>query len=166
MNDPRYDIRVVSEHAKTARRDNKKLISRLRKIKPRKLDEVVHQLHEEAFRHINCLHCANCCKTISPIITDKDISRIARYLHMKPSIFVESYLKLDSDQDYVFARTPCPFLGDDNYCKIYEVRPKACVEYPHTNRPRVYQALNLSLKNAEVCPAVQEIFERLKIMNF
>ena len=38
------------------------------------------QLHEDQFSKINCLECANCRKTTSPIFTNRDISRISKYL--------------------------------------------------------------------------------------
>jgi len=141
---------------------NSRLVKRLKKVNKRKLDQEVHRLHQVAFGHIDCLDCGNCCRTISPIITDKDISRIAPKLKLKPSEFVERYLAVDGDQDYVFRQTPCPFLGADNYCAVYAFRPAACADYPHTDRPRFYQALSLSLKNTHTCPAVYEIFENLK----
>jgi hypothetical protein len=50
----------------------------------------------------------------------------------------------------------------DNYCMIYEIRPRACREYPHTNRRRFHQILKLTWRNTLVCPAVLEIVARLK----
>lgn len=141
---------------------NKKLVQKLRKKKPKDLDVIVHQLHDEAFEEIDCLDCANCCKSISPIVRDKDIQRIAKYLRVKPSVFVQEYLNLDHENDYVFKNQPCPFLGADNYCSIYEVRPKACAEYPHTDRRKFQQILPLSLKNTIICPAVLFVFDGLK----
>jgi len=151
-------IRTAQDHYK----ENKKLIQDLKKKKPKNLDQVTADLHHEAFTRIDCLDCANCCKSISPIITDKDIQRIARHLKMKPSNFVDTYLNLDHEHDYVFKNQPCPFLGLDNYCSIYSVRPKACAEYPHTDRKKFVQLLNLSLKNTSICPAVTEVFIGLK----
>lgn len=150
------------QKAQEAQESNKKLINHLRKKKPKHLDQLVHQYHEDSFRRINCLDCANCCKSISPIITDKDIQRISKHLKTKPSDFTEKYLLLDTDGDYVFKSQPCPFLGHDNYCSIYTVRPKACAEYPHTDRRKFVQILNLSLQNTLVCPAVEEIFSQLR----
>ncbi|MBT6808887.1 MAG: YkgJ family cysteine cluster protein, partial [Flavobacteriales bacterium] len=57
---------------------------------------------------------------------------------------------------------PCTFLGMDNYCSIYEVRPKACREFPHTDRIKQHQLLGITEKNVEVCPAVFNIIEKLK----
>ena len=128
----------------------------------RMLDEQVHALHDAVFDKIDCLDCANCCRTLGPRITDTDVRRIAASLRIKPSGFVEQYLIVDEEGDSIFRSMPCPFLGSDNCCSIYDVRPRACREYPHTDRRRVYQVLALTLKNSPVCPAVFEILERLR----
>ena len=148
--------------ARAARKEHAALVKRLSATNSRKLDERVHAHHEAVFEKINCLDCANCCRTLGPRVTDADVQRIAASLRIKPSVFVEKYLVVDEDHDYVFRSMPCPFLGSDNYCSIYDVRPRACREYPHTDRPRVYQVMALTLKNSAICPAVFEILERLK----
>jgi Fe-S-cluster containining protein len=158
----KYPIAEVKARAERDLKANKKLVTRLKKMKIKDVDALVHPLHDEAFETIDCLECANCCSNISPIITDRDIERIAKKLRMKPSDLVEKYLYLDSDNDYVFQSAPCPFLGADNYCSIYEYRPKACAEYPHTDRAKFQQILNLSVKNTKVCPAVQQVFNVLR----
>ena len=137
------------------------LFKRLKAKKPKDLDDVVHQLHEEAFDQFDCLTCANCCSSISPIVTEKDIERLAKRMRMKAVDFIAQYLYIDEDKDYVFRQTPCPFLMPDNYCMVYEERPKACREYPHTDRKRMYQILNLTHKNCEVCPVVYCITDEL-----
>jgi len=134
---------------------------KLKAKKPKNLDDVFHKLHHEAFNQFDCLTCANCCSTISPVITEKDIEKLAKRLKMKPVDFVEQYLYIDEDKDYVFQLTPCPFLLPDNHCMVYEDRPKACREYPHTDRKRMYQILNLTHKNCEVCPVVFCITDEL-----
>jgi len=142
--------------------ETKIFFAKLRKKKPKNLDKIVHELHNEVFEEINCLDCANCCKSISPTLYDKDIERLAIHFKMKPSQFVDEYLYVDDEGDYVFQQTPCPFLMHDNYCMAYESRPKACREYPHTDRKRFYQILNLTIKNTETCPAVFEVVKKLK----
>ena len=148
--------------AKAARKEHAAVVKRLSATDNRKLDERVHALHEAVFETINCLDCANCCRTLGPRITDVDVQRIATSMRIKPSVFVERYLVVDEDGDYIFRSMPCPFLGSDNYCSIYDVRPKACREYPHTDQRRVYQVMKLTLKNSAICPAVFEILERLR----
>ena len=140
---------------------------KLKAKKPKNLDDMFHELHNEAFDQFDCLICANCCSSISPMITEKDIERLAKRVKMKPVDFVEQYLYIDEDKDYVFKQTPCPFLMSDNYCMVYEDRPKACREYPHTDRKRMYQILNLTHKNCEVCPVVYcitgELVTKIKV---
>lgn len=125
------------------------------------MDSIVHNLHNEISERVDCLQCANCCRTLGPRITDKDVERIAKTLRLKTSAVIEKYFMIDEDNDMVFQSMPCPFLGDDNYCSIYESRPKACREYPHTDRKRFYQIYNLSIKNAYTCPIVYEVLENL-----
>lgn len=156
------DLAHHKERVKIKRKDNKKFFKRLKKVKPKLLDKIIHPIHQEVFEYTDCLECANCCTTTGPLFTDKDISRIAKSLRIKPSEFVDRYLRIDEDNDYVLQSVPCTFLGEDNYCSIYEVRPKACREYPHTDRIKQYQLLKLTEKNVDVCPAVFEILEKLK----
>jgi len=125
------------------------------------MDLQVHALHDKISERTDCLKCANCCRTLGPLITDKDVERIAKALRIKTADVVDRYLRVDEDGDKVFRSMPCTFLGDDNYCSIYESRPKACREYPHTDRKRFYQLFNLSIKNAYTCPIVFEVLEDL-----
>ena len=81
---------------------------------------------------------------------------------MKEQQFIEAYLRVDEENDYVLQSVPCTFLGEDNYCCIYEVRPKACREFPHTDRKKFQQISNLTLKNVAICPAAFNIVEEMK----
>lgn len=146
--------------AKSNKERNKKLSKQLQKSKPKELDNQFHTLHDEVFKSVDCLKCANCCKTTSPIFRDVDIKRIAQHLRISEANFIEKNLKLDEDNDYVLKSSPCLFLQNDNTCSIYEVRPKACREYPHTDRKNMFQILDLSYKNSLICPAVARIFEK------
>jgi Fe-S-cluster containining protein len=137
------------------------LFKKLKVKKPKNLDDVFHDLHREAFEQFDCLTCANCCSSISPMITEKDIEKLAKRLKLKSVELIQQYLYIDEDKDYVFKQTPCPFLMPDNYCMVYEDRPKACREYPHTDRKRMYQILNLTHKNCDVCPVVYSITNEL-----
>ncbi|MDA3930724.1 MAG: YkgJ family cysteine cluster protein [Prolixibacteraceae bacterium] len=134
----------------------------LKKNKPKDLDQQFHVLHKEAFDQFDCLDCANCCSSISPIVTQSDIDRLAKHLKVKAADILRDYLYMDEDGDFVFTSTPCPFLGADNYCRVYEGRPKACREYPHTDRRKIGQILDLTKKNCEYCPVVFEIVNELK----
>ena len=146
-------------------KENRKFLLGLRKKDSRKVDDIFHKIHTQVFEEMDCLLCANCCKTTSPIFYQTDIERVARSLRMKPGDFIEKYLRIDEDGDYVLRTSPCPFLADDNHCSVYADRPKACREYPHTDRKKVVQIMDLTLKNTLVCPAVFEMVERLKTID-
>lgn len=148
--------------SKNKEKENLKFLAALKKKDSRKVDDAFHTLHHEVFEEIDCLTCANCCKTTSPIFYQNDIERVAKALRMKPGDFIEKYLRIDEDRDYVLKSSPCPFLDGDNYCSVYESRPKACREYPHTDRKKMVQITDLTFKNTQVCPAVLEMVERLK----
>lgn len=134
-----------------------KLFNRLKKKKPKELDGLFHEEHEKAFEEIDCLKCANCCKTTSPIFRDVDIKRIAKKMKIGVAEFEQKYLKIDEDNFWVLKSSPCAFLADDNTCGIYDYRPQACSEYPHTDQRKVVQVLDLTYKNIEICPAAAKI---------
>ena len=155
-------IQELPEKAKEKWVENKKYFTKLKKKQRKRLDLMMNDIHEEEFQRTDCLKCANCCKTTSPIFTEKDISRISKYLKMKDEKFISHYLQRDTDDFLVLKTAPCTFLDQDNSCFIYDVRPKACSEYPHTNRKKFIQITDLTLNNTEICPAVFNIVETLK----
>ena len=150
------------EMAQTRAKENKKFLNSLRKKDSRNVDDIFHATHEAVFEEVDCLSCGNCCRTTSPIFYQTDIERVSKALKMRPGDFIEKYLRIDEDNDFVLKAAPCPFLGEDNLCAVYADRPKACREYPHTHRKKMVQIMDLTYKNTLVCPAVLEMVERLK----
>jgi hypothetical protein len=118
-------------------------------------------LHEEASQKVDCLSCANCCKNYSPRFKTPDIKRISKVLGMKEGSFIDTYLKIDDEGDYVLITKPCPFLGEDNYCSIYEDRPSDCKRFPYTDEDVFIKRPAITLKNASFCPIVYVVLERL-----
>lgn len=137
----------------------KKLLARLKKRVPRDLDEVFQSAHEKAFEEIDCLRCANCCVTTGPGLLERDIERLAGALRMRPVAFTRRYLRRDEENDWIFKKMPCPFLGADNYCAVYVDRPKACRDYPHTDRKNIHQLFPKTLKNATICPIAARVLQ-------
>ncbi len=159
----RASLENLSELAEEKKAETKKYFAKLKKRTPKRLDVLMQDLHDDEFTKTDCLTCGNCCKTTSPIFTDKDVFRIAKSLKMREIQFISSYLERDKDGFMVLKEAPCAFLDEtDNTCFIYDVRPKACSEYPHTNRRKFIQLTNLTLNNTEICPAVFNIIEELK----
>lgn len=153
--------KVLINRALTQRKKTKKAFASISKSQKKKLDEKFREEHENEFSKRDCLECANCCKTTSPIFRIKDINRISSFLKMKESEFIHKYLKIDTDNDYVLKSSPCLFLDQNNHCKIYEKRPLACKEYPHTNRKNMHQIIDLTVKNSSICPGVATIISKI-----
>ena len=148
----------MSQAGKLQQKKYKQFLQRADKNKVLK---ALPMLHDEAFSKINCLECAACCKNYSPRFKTPDIKRISKHLRLKESDFIEKYLRLDEDGDYVVKSKPCPFLGPDNYCSIYEVRPSDCERFPYTDEDVFIKRTHITLKNAEFCPIVRHVLDRL-----
>jgi|TARA_B110001454_G_scaffold212595_1_gene229584 Fe-S-cluster containining protein len=156
-------LKELPKLAGEAKKESQKYFARLKKRTPKRLDYLMQELHEEEFKKTDCLDCGNCCKTTSPIFTNIDVDRISKSLKMKAVAFTEKYLETDSDDFMVLKTAPCSFFDEsDNSCFIYNVRPKACAEYPHTNRKKFIGITDLTIDNTAVCPAAYSIVENLK----
>lgn len=118
-------------------------------------------LHEEAFSRISCLDCAQCCKNYSPRFKSPDIKRISKHLKMSERLFMDNFLQRDEDGDFVLKVKPCPFLQQDNRCRIYEVRPSDCARFPYTDEDTLLKKKGITLKNITFCPAVYYVIEKL-----
>ena len=156
------DLENYRNQALLKQKEHKKFLDQLKRKPPKNLDYTVQEIHDEVFEKIDCLSCANCCKTTGPLFTEKDIERISKHLKMKAADFEHKFLRTDEDQDKVLQHLPCWFLNSDNTCSIYKVRPKACCEFPHTDRKKIYQINHLTIKNTVICPAAFEFVERMK----
>lgn len=127
-------------------------------------NEVLSQLpvlHHEAFAQVDCLQCANCCKNYSPRFKTPDIKRISKHLKLRESEFIEKYLRVDEDGDFVVKSLPCPFLGADNFCSIYEHRPSDCHRFPYTDEDVFIKRQAITLKNSTFCPITWHVLEQL-----
>ncbi len=156
------NLESYRKQALNKQKEHSKFLGQIKKRPPKNLDYLVQQTHDEVFSQIDCLQCANCCKTTGPLFTEKDIERIAHHLKMKAADFEQKYLKIDEDADKVLQNLPCHFLLSDNTCSIYDLRPKACREFPHTDRKKIWQINHLTIKNTVVCPAAFEFVEKLQ----
>lgn len=156
------DIEKYHQLALQKQKEHRKFLADLKRKAPKDLDKIVKELHNEVFQEIDCTECANCCKDLGPDLTEADIAKISKLFRMKLSTFETTYLRVDEDGDKVFKSVSCPFLGGDNLCSIYDVRPKACAAFPHTDRKKFTQINHLTLKNTLICPAAYEFVERLR----
>ena len=146
----------------------RRFLSKLEKNPPRGLDAMAVQADGVIWAETDCLACANCCKTMTPTFTDKDVKRISAHLSMTEEAFRKKWLKKDRQGDWVNTQQPCQFLNlKDNKCSIYEVRPKDCSGFPHHTRRRMVDYIHVFKQNIEYCPAtyrmVQKMMEKVKL---
>ena len=145
----------------TSQKETAHILKKLKNKKGKRLDALADNIHDDIFKKINCLDCANCCTSIPPIVTKTDAARIAKKMGMKPAEFEKEYLIIDEDGDTVINTSPCPFLQKNNACLIYDIRPKACRQFPHTDNMDFSKNMKLHKMNARVCPGVFHILRSL-----
>ena len=152
-------------HRKTAFR---KFLVRLEKNPPKLLDQISALAEKEVWREVDCLTCANCCKTMTPTYTLKDIKRISEHLGMTSQALKDKWLRKErSSGDWLNRSTPCQFLDlQTNMCSIYEFRPEDCAGFPHLPKKKMVEYMHVHKQNLEICPAtyrmVEKMMEKLK----
>ena len=169
MNTNKTHDDLIADWKANAKKHDEKNYLFLRRLKRNctsfeKVDRIALQLHQEAFSIVDCTRCANCCRTMRIIVTDEDIPRIAEHLGMAQDEFIATYLERDENEGgYGIKKSPpCPFLGDDNKCTIYDVRPEKCQGYPFTDKDDFLSSTIGHANNAVVCPAVFYMVEQMK----
>jgi Fe-S-cluster containining protein len=155
-------LRNLEDRARKEAAGHRKYLLRLKEKHPRDLDAVFKRLHDEVFETIDCLTCARCCRVRSPRIKERDINRLAKHFNTSPKGFANQYLTADDEGDFHFKTSPCPFIGEDNLCQVYDECPDDCSEYPYTDSRNMRGMLVTLRNNIPVCPAVYEIVEKLK----
>lgn len=155
------DYPLLKNWEKKSRERQKLYKQFLARAQKNKVLRQLPDLHEKAFESVDCLQCANCCKNYSPRFKTPDVKRIARVLGLKESVFIETYLKVDEEGDFVVKSSPCPFLGTDNYCRIYEDRPSDCRRFPYTDEDVLLKRPVLTIKNSSFCPITYFVLEKL-----
>ena len=153
-------LRNWNENSEVKYSENLSFLSTLRG--KNEWDGVASKVNQEVFEQTDCLACGNCCKTTPAIIERSDVKRIAKFLRITPKGFIRKYLLEDINGEMMIQSVPCTFLNPDNTCQIYEVRPKACREYPHMDQKGFNHRSKMNAKNTIVCPAAFEIVERMK----
>jgi len=140
-----------------------KYLRKVEKLKPQGLDDLAVQLNAEVWQEVDCLTCANCCKTMTPTFTHKDIRRISKHLDMRPKDFKERWLKQEkNDKDWVNKIQPCQFLDlSTNMCSIYEVRPDDCAKFPHLTKKKMIDYMHVHQQNVTYCPATYKMVEKM-----
>ena len=158
---------VYKQYLTKAKSQKKELDEKLKRIKKannqKAIDQRLVDLIDEAFGKIDCLSCANCCATTSPIFTKQDISRISQLFNVKEKEYIAEVLEEDENGVYGLQCSPCQYLQNDQKCFIYDKRPKACKGFPHIGEYPIKQILKETKRNISICPAVAYVFLKFEI---
>jgi Fe-S-cluster containining protein len=129
-------------------------------------DRALRHIAEEIEEQIDCTACANCCKSATVTFADRDVERLARYLHITPAKFIADYTGQSAEEGRILRRTAeksCVFL-EGNLCSVYDARPDTCRRFPHLVRgqgsiaSRMWQFID----RACYCPIVFNSLEAFK----
>ncbi len=140
-------------------------LSKVEKNPPRGLDKLAEKIEKEVWQEVDCLSCANCCKSMTPTFTKKDIVRISAHFDQTPEEFKSKWLYLDNNGDWMNTRNPCQFLEKKtNMCSIYAIRPADCAGFPHLAKKKMVEYIHVHKQNVEYCPATYKMVEKMKEM--
>jgi Fe-S-cluster containining protein len=142
----------------------RKFLARIEKKPLPGIQAVLPAVEKQVWKEINCLQCANCCKTMTPTYTESDIHRIAAFLNMSKVDFKQKWLRRErgGDRDWMNNNTPCQFLDSrTNLCRIYVVRPADCAGFPHLQK-KLKDYIHVHKQNVELCPATYKMVEKIK----
>lgn len=162
----KINLRLFRKNLLLYKRAFKRFLSKLEKDPPKDLDKLAALVNDRVWEEVDCLTCANCCKTMSPTFTVKDVRRIAAHLEMKPVAFREKYLYQEKkDNDWMNTQQPCQFLNlTSNMCSIYDVRPADCAGFPHLTKKKMIDYIHVHKQNIQYCPATYKMVEKMKAL--
>jgi len=154
---------------KKVERNKKRLkafLTKLEKNSPKNLDATAVKVDKEIWLETDCLSCGNCCKTMTPTFTKKDIKRISSHFNMSERSFKAKWLAYNKkDKDWVNVSTPCQFLEKKtNMCSIYAIRPSDCSGFPHLAKKKMVDYIHVHKQNLTYCPATYKMVEKMNTL--
>ena len=72
------NLAKIKHLASVREKENYRFRTFLKYKDSRKIDHIVHALHDELFQQIDCTSCGNCCCQLNPELYQKDITILAR----------------------------------------------------------------------------------------
>jgi Fe-S-cluster containining protein len=157
------DLSSFKQKAGLTKRKMRRFLTGLENNIPKALDKKIAALEEEVWKEVDCLSCANCCKSMTPTFNRQDIKRISAHFNMTEEAFQQKWLHRErgGDWDWLNKTEPCQFLDlKTNMCSIYDIRPADCAGYPHLHKKfRDYS--HVYKQNLELCPATHRLVEMM-----
>lgn len=156
------DIKEFKHKASKKKAKLSAFLSKLDDVVPHDMPKLVAEVDKTVWQDIDCTTCANCCKTMTPTFSPKDIKRISAHFGETPQQFKDKWLyKEEETGDWMNRSQPCQFLVN-NKCSIYEIRPKDCAEFPHHHKRQFDLYNDTFTQNLDKCPATFTLIERLE----
>ena len=126
------------------------------------LDAAVKETADAVWARLDCLDCGNCCKSLQIVVDERDLSRLAKKLGISAGEVRKKYVARAEDSTLHFKTSPCPFLGEDNACGVYEDRPQACRDFPYLHAGNFRSRVYVTWENAAICPIAFNVWQKLK----
>lgn len=157
------NLRSFKQKVRHHEKSFKRYLAKIGKNPPRGLDTIAENIDAEVWKEVDCLSCANCCKTMTPTFTKTDIKRIAGHFDMTSKEFTEKWLEFDKKEgDWMNKKQPCQFLDmGTNMCSIYEVRPSDCSGFPYLKKKKMVDYIHVHQQNVSYCPATYKMVEKM-----
>ena len=157
------NLRTFKKKANEKKRSFRRFLSKMEKDPPRRLNVLTEKLEKEVWAELDCLSCANCCKTMTPTFTPADLKRISAHFGQTVDEFKIKWLRKErkANGDWMNKKEPCQFLNlNDNKCSIYEIRPTDCADFPHLTKSMKDYG-HVHKQNIEYCPATYKLVEKM-----
>lgn len=153
------DIKEIKKIMKIQEKDNMEFWKWLKsdELDFKRFNKIVKEVTEK----IDCTKCGNCCKGISPVLSQEDIQKASQKLKSGKEDFLKKYTKTDENKDSIFNKLPCPFL-EGNKCTIYEARPQDCRNFPNLDKDMTARCHQF-FSSAEICPIVFNVLQNAKL---
>jgi Fe-S-cluster containining protein len=135
--------------------ENWEFRSWLKQYAPDDIDGLVMTLSQKYFALIDCMQCANCCRSLHVEFKKSELFAIAKTLGQSIEAFQKQFMSEGK------VNPPCPMLNG-KLCSIYENRPDVCRSYPHLEQPEFTSRLIGVIENVAICPIAFNMFEELK----
>lgn len=129
--------------------------------------EFTNSIEQQLYNEINCLECGKCCKELIINLENNDIGNLSSALNLQQNEIKKDYLeKFKYKDEYVFNSKPCPFLLENNICRVYEDRSKTCRIFPGLSLTNFDDLFNSLRQYVDFCPILSLLINKLEIQFF